>query len=173
MPPMAMPTKLLATNRLLRTITPSTWLPRARSSSIAIINPGRSGELASKLPSTRTSAITRRMSLLLRFWSKMWMSYPGAPLAACRRKKYRTRIFRINADLKLAFIKKSAKISAQSVRVPYGFQQPLRQAASRVVEYVTRPIGAPQRQGSLSFRPAGLPRQILLLTFFVQGVILK
>ena len=52
-------------------------------------------------------------------------------LAACRRKKYRTRIFRINADLKLAFIKKSAKISAQSVRVPYGFQRPLRQAASK------------------------------------------
>ena len=42
-------------------------------------------------------------------------------LAACRRKEHRTRIFRINADLKQTFIKKSAKISAQSVRVPFGF----------------------------------------------------
>ena len=32
-------------------------------------------------------------------------------LAACRRKEHRTRIFRINADLKQTFIKKSAKIS--------------------------------------------------------------
>ena len=42
-------------------------------------------------------------------------------LAACRRKEHRTRIFRINADLKQTFIKKSAEISAQSVRVPFGF----------------------------------------------------
>ena len=42
-------------------------------------------------------------------------------LSVCRRKEHRTRIFRINADLKQTFIKKSAKISAQSVRVPFGF----------------------------------------------------
>ena len=46
---------------------------------------------------------------------------PFLSLAACRRKEHRTRIFRINADLKQTFIKKSAKISAQSVRVPFGF----------------------------------------------------
>ena len=40
------------------------------------------------------------------------LSYQDAiDLAACRRKEYRTRIFRINADLKQTFIKKSAKIS--------------------------------------------------------------
>ena len=47
-----------------------------------------------------------------------WFMWPAAQLAestdlaACRRKEHRTRIFRINADLKQPFIKKSAKISA-------------------------------------------------------------